>query len=1380
MVNENDGQSTGGAPPNVPPIQQPSNTIPIAAMPEFCAETDQWIVYQERLENFFNVYQVSDERKKVFLLNYLGTSAYKLIRDLSHPLAPSAKSYTELCAILKEYYTQPVIAYKERKEFYNLTKSDGESAVEWLARVKRAAGNCEFADLLSSIVLDKFVTGQSGRIFDRLCEENHTTLNIQRALELSIKFEIQSSSSQAVNAIHNRQHFNRGSSSSNQEKNKHNQQNNLQQKSGEITWAKSKVKCIHCGYSNHVSSSCRFKDATCVRCSKVGHIATVCKIKSSNKKINYVENNTESIYTMSSDFNNANPIYIGANVNGIHHEFMLDSGAGISAIPKKVYEGKFKFLKLNSTETKLFAYSGHEIKVKGCILPEINYSNKTLLQKILVVDGDGPSILGRDFMNQFKLTFSQINFMTDLSLNKLLSKYSSLFDDELGKFKYHKIHLEVQDSARKKFCKPRQMPYSFRDKVDSQIESLIKNKMLTAVKTSDWGTPLVPVLKADGGIRLCADYKVTLNEFLVPNKHPLPRAEDVFNSLQGGVEFSKLDMPNAYNQFELDEESSKLVAWSTHKGVFAVNRLPFGISPATGIFQGEMEKLLQGIPGVVNFVDDIVVTGPTRQAHLANLNEVFKRFSDAGLKLRADKCDFFKKDITFLGHILNGQGLSKTKERVDAVINAPAPRNITEVRAFTGLINYYGKFIKGLAHIMSPIYQLLKKDNDFDWNSNCDKAFKQIKDEIVNDVVLSHFNPSLPIILECDASSYGIGAVLSHKLKTGEERPIAFCSRTLSKAEINYSVIEKEALAIVFAARKFFQYLIGYRFIIRTDHKPLLGLFGEHTGYPQMAASRIQRWSIFLSAFKYSLKYIKGGDNVADSLSRLPLQSNQKEPFEANYINFIHDRGIEIDHKKIKYETARDKLLSKVYLAVQSGSLSSLKDEIYKPFVRREKELSIEQGLLMWGYRVVIPEKLQLQMLHSLHSSHLGIVKCKAIARSYMWYPGIDSQIEDLIKSCKACLSFRPDPPKAELIPWESPGKPWSRIHVDFAGPKDTNYYLIITDAYTKWVEVFKTKSITAEFTISKLREVFSRFGLVDTIVSDNGSQFTSRLFRDFITKSGIKFITSPVCHPASNGAAENSVRSFKKGLICALSHSKTTNSTADLDIIVCRYLFDYRIAPHSTTGISPAKAMFGRELRTRFDLIRPPTIEENILKAQNRQIQNYKGSRNTSFEVDDFVNVKDFTRQSNRWLPAKIVKVISKRKYLCKILNGEVVVRHLNQIIKGCNNDQELLLEEIHHNKRVNEIPIKIPLLPANNLRVYNNTANNNIAMKNNTYIQNNETDSNADQFEDNSSLDQDQVDLGLSSLFRETNENITKSNMVSHNARPKRNIVKPDKLNL
>lgn len=528
---------------------------------------------------------------------------------------------------------------------------------------------------------------------------------------------------------------------------------------------------------------------------------------------------------------------------------------------------------------------------------------------MFVVRGGGPNLLDCDWLKAFQVRVQLTNnIAVNDKINKLIQSNNELFSDKLGKYKYSKIHVDLKENYKATFCKFRPVPLAYRDLVDQEIDAMIKEGVLERTKNSNWGTPLVPVLKENGSIRLCGDYKRTLNNSLEDVIYPLPRIEEVLTKLNKGEYFSKIDIRSAYNQIEVDEETSEILTWNTHLGLFRHKRLPFGIKTATAIFQRIMDQLIQGIDGVCSFLDDLIVTGVTTEKHLENLEMVFKRLSDAGFTLRKEKCSFFQREVNYLGHRISKEGIKKTNDKIKAIVEAPIPKNVSEVRSFAGMVNYYSKFIPNLSTLLHPIYNLLKNNTKFQWSKNCDLAFKKIKEIISSDDVLMHFDYKLPIIVTCDASNVGISGVLS-QIKDGQERTVTCVSRTLSDCEKRtMATVEKEALAIYYTVKRLYQYLCGVKFILRTDCKCLVALFGENKEIPQMSANRLQRWAAFLSMFNYQIQYIKGAQNqLADYFSRNPVACTQNFEDRGLFINFTESQEKwPIDNAEVRKETEKD------------------------------------------------------------------------------------------------------------------------------------------------------------------------------------------------------------------------------------------------------------------------------------------------------------------------------------------------------------------------------------------------------------------------------------------------------------------------------------------
>ncbi|KAK0424201.1 hypothetical protein QR680_008545 [Steinernema hermaphroditum] len=692
---------------------------------------------------------------------------------------------------------------------------------------------------------------------------------------------------------------------------------------------------------------------------------------------------------------------------------MLDTGACVTIITKDLWT-ELGEPTLRPVHGQIVAFGNSQLAFLGVCKANVTWNGESNAVDMHVFDKCDDNLLGRDLIRTFKMNVGElydnpqrICAVKSSDLEKILAKYDDVFKPDIGKCVKAQATLKFKGEPKPKFLKARSVPYAVKAKVEADLQGKIDEGILKPVEYSEWATPLVVVPKKDGKVRICAGFKVTVNPQLEIDQYPLPRPEELFQASNGGKQFSKLDLKEAYLQLPLDEQSKKYMTINTHKRLLQYQSIPFGVASAPAIFQRVMETMLQGLEGVIVYLDDITITAPNAEEHLQRLEEVLKRLQDYGFRVKKEKCEFLRDRVEFLGHTVCNKRISTSPTKVEAMLKMPAPKDLKEVESFLGMVQYYAKFIPQLASMAVPLNALRKKEAKFVWKKEQEDAFQQIRAKLADTKTLTHYDPKELVVLATDASDYGLGAVIFHRYADKSKKVIAYASRALTKPERNYAQIDKEALGIVFGVEKFNQYLYGRRFLLLTDHKPLVSLFGPKANLPVIAARRLHRWALKLMQYTYDIEYRETSKfGNADGLSRLPNPEALPSTEEVRMADTVWDlreetqAKVPIPRAALAETIDKDPTLSRIRDYVLEGFPEKVRDPLLKPFARVAADLTVHRGCIWKDERVFIPEKYQKRLVDLLHESHFGATKMKALARSVAWFPGMDSKIEAKAREC--------------------------------------------------------------------------------------------------------------------------------------------------------------------------------------------------------------------------------------------------------------------------------------------------------------------------------------------------------------------------------------------
>ena len=603
--------------------------------------------------------------------------------------------------------------------------------------------------------------------------------------------------------------------------------------------------------------------------------------------------------------------------------------------------------------------------------------------------------------------------------------------------------------------------------------------------------------------------------------------------------------------------------------------------------------------------------------------------------------------IAYLGHILTSQGLQPDPKKIQAVTDMPPPQEKEALQRFLGMLTYLSKFIPNLSQIASPLRALLEKDSMWEWHHEHEESFLKLKQLATTAPVLKYFKPDRPIKLSVDASSKGLGAVLIQ-----DEHPIAYASKSLSNTQQNYAQIEKEMLAVVFGCTKFHDYIYGVPNVkVESDHKPLEAILKNPLC---QAPLRLQRMIMTVQKYSINVVYRPGKQLVlADTLSRAFLQDDEtlEEIFDVNALSIVSMSDEKL--AQLKEATDTDTQLQQLSSMIRAGWPPSKRDVPKEclPFWNYRDELSLSDSIVFKGERVVIPKKMQQEMLIHIHGSHLGIEKCKRRARDVLFWPGMTSQIQEMISHCQICSTYQRSNMKEPLLAHEVPEHPWSQVGADLF-VFINQHYLILVDYYSGFVELNLLNTTTSKQVIIHCKSQYARHGIPDRLITDNGLQFSSDTFKQFASEYSFEHRTSSPHYPRSNGMAERAVQTVKNLLKKAILDKRDPYLA----------LLEYRNTPVSDALGSPAQQLMGRRTKTQLPTsnkllqpktIHPKAVQNELTKRKDRQ--KYYYDKHTKplreFSKGDQVMFKG----RDRWHPATVLNMFAPRSYVIKTPQGQV-----------------------------------------------------------------------------------------------------------------------------
>lgn len=759
-----------------------------------------------------------------------------------------------------------------------------------------------------------------------------------------------------------------------------------------------------------------------------------------------------------------------------------------------------------------------------------------------------------------------------------------------------KIHLR-EDAKPFAIHTPRLIPLAFRESVKAELDAMVTQGVITPAgeDPSPWCHPLVAVAKPNGGVRITTDLS-KLNSQVSRPAHPSPTPFATIRSVDPKARwYTTVDALCGYWQIELAEEDQPLTTFITPYGRYRYCRGPMGFVATGDAFCLRGDMALQGMTNLVKVVDDILLYDEDYLTHLHRVHEVLSRCRKHGITLNADKFTLAAPQVSFCGYVLSAEGIAADPEKIKAIIDFATPANLTDLRSFMGLVNQLAEFSPEISSVAQPLRPLMSPKHTFVWTPDHDQAFRRVKAALSSPPILATFDPSLPTVLQTDASRLnGIGYALLQDHGGGHFRLIQCGSRFLTDAETRYATIELELLAVTWATSKCKFYLSGLQhFELVTDHRPLIPILNSYT-LDAVENPRLQRLKEKLSPYQFSAKWRAGKQLcIPDALSRYPVSHPSHEDnmlssetsisirnvVTLHAVHTLADSPNQADDKVMEdFQAAArtDPSYVKLLDCVRNGfptNRYSLHSSLL-PYWKVREDLYSDGDLVLYGARIVVPAALRRTVLARLHDSHRGAEATKRRAQQTVFWPGINADITNTVRACEPCQVLQPSQQQEPLMNDDDPNRPFESVSADFFSVAGKSF-LVIADRLSGWPVVIPCgHDTTSAATIRQFRCYFRDVGVPVRLRTDGGPQFTSREFAAFLDRWGVRHVVTSPHYPQSNGHAESAVKSVKH-LIMKVAPTGNIDCE-DFD----RGLLELRNTP-THTGRSPAQVLYGHPLRS-------------------------------------------------------------------------------------------------------------------------------------------------------------------------------------------------------